>query len=373
MSVTQIRTNVLAKARRIVIKLGTQVLTGTSSGQLDLQYIRSMARQIARLHERGVEVTVVSSGAIGAGCAELGLDQRPQYLADQQAVAAVGQRRLMSHMHKAFDVHGLPVGQVLLTRGDFDDRVRFLNIRNCIMRLHKLGCIPILNENDTVSVDELRFGDNDLLAALVCNAMCADTLVLLTVVDGLLDGRGNKIDLVENIDHVRSLATQDITKLGSGGMAAKLDAAQLVTNAGEVAVILNGRERNALLRLFDGKPLGTIFVSANRKLSGRRRWIGLTARPAGTITVDNGASSALLKHAKSLLASGIVSVSGRFEQGQAVLIRNAEGHEIARGLCNYTADEVRKIMGKRSNQFQKILGRPAFSTVIHRDNLVLLH
>ena len=371
---TNIRSDVLANARRVVVKLGTQLLTGTAEGRpaIDLKYIRTVARQIAALRDRGIEVTLVSSGAIGAGCAELGLDERPQYLADQQAVAAVGQRRLMTHMHKAFDTHELPVGQVLLTRGDFDDRVRFLNIRNCITRLHKLGCVPILNENDAVSVDELRFGDNDLLAALVCNALCADALVLLTVVDGLLDKQGHKIDMVDNVDDVRGLARRDTTTLGSGGMAAKLDAAKLVTDAGEIAVIANGRDRNVLLRLFDAKPLGTVFVPAKRKLSGRHRWIGLTTRPAGTITVDDGAARALTKNGKSLLASGIVSVSGRFEEGQVVLVQDEDGYKIACGLCNYASDEVRKIMGKRSNQFEKLLGRPAFSTVIHRDNLVSL-
>lgn len=243
MSSTKIRQPVLASARRVVVKLGTQVLTGGHPNRsgLDLPYLKKIASQVACLRRRGVEVTLVSSGAIGAGCAELRLARRPTYVADLQAVAAVGQRRLMTYMHQAFAPHGLPVAQVLLTRGDFDDRVRFLNIRNCITRLHKLGCVPILNENDTVAVDELRFGDNDLLAALVCNVLRADALVLLTVVDGLLDERGQKINVVQNARSVLGLAGDHTSTHGTGGMATKLEAAGLVTGAGEIAVIANGR------------------------------------------------------------------------------------------------------------------------------------
>ncbi len=369
---TQIRQAILASAHRVVVKLGTQLLTkrGAAAPSLDLRYIRGMAGQIAGLYQQGFEVTVVSSGAVGAGCAELGLDQRPRYLADQQAIAAVGQRRLMTHMHDAFAPHGLGIGQVLLTRGDFDDRVRYLNFRNCIAQIHKLGCIPILNENDTVSVDELRFGDNDLLAAMACNALRADALILLTVVDGLLDADGERIDLVQDMQQAMRVARRDTTALGTGGMATKLEAAKLVTDAGEIAVIANGREPRVLHRLFDAKPLGTVFAPATRKLSTRDRWIGLTKRPAGTVTVDWGAAAALTKHGKSLLASGITHVSGRFEQGQVIAVVDPAGCPIARGLTNYSAAELRKIMGKRSNQFEKLLGRPGFAAVIHRDNLV---
>ncbi len=370
---TNIRQTVLATARRVVVKLGTQVLTGGKPNRagLDLRYIRNIAGQVATLHDRGFEVTLVSSGAIGAGCAELQLAARPRFVADLQAVAAVGQRLLMTHMHDAFAVHGLPVAQVLLTRDDFDDRVRFLNIRNCITRLHKLGCVPILNENDTVAIDELRFGDNDLLAALVCNALRADALVLLTVVDGLLDAEGQKIDLVQRAQAVKALAGDHTSTHGTGGMVTKLEAAGLATDAGEIAVIANGCDPDVLIRLFDAQPLGTVFAPADRKLSGRHRWIGLTKRPAGSVTVDQGASRAISKHGKSLLASGITDVSGRFERGQVVTVRDGAGRDIARGLTNYPATDVRKIMGKRSNQFEKLLGRPGFAAVIHRDNLVL--
>lgn len=373
MSSVEWRQKVLSKARRVVVKLGTQVLTGgePARARLDLAYIRDIAAQVAGLRQKGFEITVVSSGAIGAGCAELGLDRRPRFVAEQQAVAAVGQRRLMTHMHEAFAPHGLQVGQVLLTRGDFDDRVRFLNIRNCITRLHQLGCVPILNENDTVSVDELRFGDNDLLAAMVCNVLRADVLVILTVVDGLLDKDGRLIDLVQNVREVGHMARGSTSKMGTGGMVTKLEAARLVTEAGEVAVVANGREPKVLPRLFEAEPLGTLFLPAGRKLSTRRRWIGLTRRPAGAVTVDDGAAAALAKHGKSLLASGIVDVTGRFERGQVVAVKDARGREIARGLSNYTAEETHKIMGKKSSQFEQLLGRASFAEFIHRDNLVL--
>ncbi|MEE9212410.1 MAG: glutamate 5-kinase, partial [Phycisphaeraceae bacterium] len=209
---THLRQSVLTAARRIVVKLGTQLLSH-AGGKLDLRYIKRMTKQIAALRKRGFEVTVVSSGAIGAGCAELGLDKRPRDVASLQAIAAVGQRRLMTHLHDAFATHGLQVGQVVLTRSDFDDRLRFLNIRNCVTRLHAMDCVPILNENDTVAVDELRFGDNDLLAALTCNALRADALILLTVVDGLLDEAGNVIDQVGDVTEMLSVARRDKTKM----------------------------------------------------------------------------------------------------------------------------------------------------------------
>ncbi len=361
-------------ARRIVVKMGTSVLTSSDpkAPGLDREFLRDVARQLQELRQRGIEVTVVSSGAIGAGRAELGMATKPKDVPTLQAVAAVGQRLLMTYMHEAFAPMGVKVAQVLLTRRDFDVRTRFLNIRNCLSRLHALGCVPILNENDTVAVDELKFGDNDMLAALTCNALRAEALILLTVVDGLLDPQGSRIDLVENVAAARGLARKDTSKLGTGGMFSKLEAARLVTEAGEVAVIANGREPNVLPRLFDAELLGTVFVPRGRKLDSRRRWIGLTKRPAGIVTVDAGAAEALIKQGKSLLAIGITACTGRFDRGQVVSVADPEGCEIARGQINYSADELHLIMGKKSTQLKKILGRPAYAEVIHRDNLVLI-
>lgn len=370
---THLRQTVLAAARRIVVKFGTQLLTG-ADGRLDVDYLRQMAGQIAKLRASGRQITVVSSGAIGAGLAELKLAKRPRDVAELQAVAAVGQRRLMMHMHDAFAPHGLEVGQVLVTRSDFDDRSRYLNIRNCVSHLHRLNCVPIINENDTVAVEEIRFGDNDLLAAMMCNALRADALALLTVVDGLLDERGQRIDLVENVASVMGKATREKSALGSGGMSTKLEAARLATDAGEIAVIANGRAPDVLERLFvgaDSEGIGTLFVPAQKKLDARRRWIGLTKRPAGEIVIDDGARTAVTQRGKSLLAAGVVDLRGTFDRGAVVLIRDGEGREIARGLTNYSADEISRIKGKRSNQLAKALGRAAYDEVVHRDNLLL--
>ncbi len=367
---TAIRQSVLAAARRVVVKLGTQVLTG-KDGFLDLPYLASIAHQVATLRERGYEVTIVSSGAIGAGCRELGLAKRPTDVAMQQAVAAVGQRRLMTHMHEAFAPHQLKVAQLLLTRSDFDDRLRYLNIRNCIAHLHKLACVPIVNENDTVAVDELRFGDNDQLSALLCNALKAQALILLSVVDGLLDEKNQVIDLVADVTSVTSLVRAEKSALGTGGARSKLESARIVTEAGEAVVIAHGRAPDVLLRVLCGEKVGTVFAPRQGRLDSRQRWIGLTKRPAGTLTIDDGAVAALTQRGKSLLATGVTQTTGRFEVGEVLLVRDLRGREIARGLTNHSSEELRLIMGKKSSQFEKLLGRPAFAEIIHRDNLVL--
>jgi glutamate 5-kinase len=375
MTSSELRRDVLANARRIVVKMGTSVLTSKDPLKpgLDLDYLRNIARQIHELRQRKIEVTVVSSGAIGAGCVELGIAKRPKDLPGLQGVAAVGQPLLMSYIQEAFKPHGVKVAQLLLTRNDFEKRNRFLNIRNCMVRLHELGCVPILNENDTVSIDELRFGDNDMLAALSCNALRAEVLIMLTVVDGLLDPQGRKIEFVENAAESRGLARKDKSSLGTGGMVTKLEAARLVTEAGEVAVIANGREPDVLLRLFDAQPVGTVFAPMGRKLDSRSRWIGLTKRPAGVVAVDDGAVAALCDKGKSLLAAGITACNGHFEEGQVISVTDQAGKEVARGLTNYGADDLRLILGKSSIQIEKTLGRPAYAEVIHRDNLVVNH
>jgi glutamate 5-kinase len=368
---TPLRKKVLAKAKRIVLKLGTQLLTRADSLQLDVRFIRKMADQIVELRQAGKQVTVVCSGAIGAGCGALGMKQRPTNVADLQAMAAVGQRLLMTHFHDAFGRHNIEVGQMLLTREDFDDRARFLNLRNCLIHLEKLGCVPVINENDAVAVDELRFGDNDLLAALVTNALPADALVVLSVVDGLLDGDGQVIDLVDDARSAGVHARKDSTAMGSGGILTKLEAARQVTEAGEIAVIANGRAKNVLPRLFAAESIGTVFVPASRKLDSRARWIGLTKRPAGTLTIDDGAVAALCSRGRSLLAIGVLEATGRFKRGDVLSVKNKDGGEVSRGLSNYNAKELKLIVGKRSNQFEKILGRAAYPEVIHRDNLVM--
>lgn len=361
----------LSRARQIVVKLGTQLLTGPD-GHLDEAFFRNIAAQIASLRQRGVQVTVVSSGAIGAGLKQLRLQRRPSDVAELQAVAAVGQPQLMRHMRQAFEPFGLQVAQLLLTRSDFDDRVRFLNLRNCIQVLHRMGCVPIVNENDTVAVEEIRFGDNDVLAALLTNALPADALILLTVVDGLLDENGQVVKLVDDPKRFLSYIRSTKSPLGSGGMSSKHTSAALVAEAGEIAIIANGRTPDILPRLLAGESLGTLFVPAIRRLDARRRWIGLTRRPAGTIQIDAGAVAAITQRGKSLLASGITAVHGDFDRGAVVAVIDPENREIARGLTNYSAEELQLIKGKKSSQFEKILGWPAYAEVIHRDNLVVL-
>jgi len=371
---TEIRQDVLKHATRLVVKVGSSLLTRqTEDGPgVDTSAVNRLMGQVCKLRDGGREVVLVCSGAVAAGCAELGLNARPTDTAMLQAVAAIGQRKLMALLHTAAKRRGHAAGQMLLTRGDFDDRVRFLNIRNCAAKLHELGAVPVLNENDAVAVEELRFGDNDLLAAMMTNAVRADALVLLTSVDGLLDENNHVIDRVDSVLDAQQHARAEQTSWGSGGMKTKLDAARLVTEAGEVAVIASGREKDVLLKLMAGEPVGTVFAPADRKLDSRQRWIGLTARPAGTVSVDDGASRAIRERGKSLLASGITEVTGRFTRGDVLLVRDSHGKELARGLTNYSADELALIKGKRSSQFSKLLGREAYAAVIHRDNLVVL-
>ena len=372
---TPIRQDVLVPAKRLVVKVGSALVTKTTDAGpgVDTAAINRLMGQVCVLRDEGREVVLVCSGAVAAGCAELGLHKRPADLAELQAVAAIGQRKLMALLHSAAKRHGHTAGQMLLTRGDFDDRVRFLNIRNCAAKLHELGAVPVLNENDTVAVEELRFGDNDLLAAMMTNAVKADALILLTSVEGLLDADDNIIDRIDSALDAQQHARTDRTSWGSGGIKTKLDAARLVTEAGEAAVIAPGKKKDVLLKLVAGEKIGTVFAPAPRKLDSRQRWIGLTARPAGTVSVDEGATRAVRERGKSLLASGITEVTGRFQRGDVVLVRDSHGKELARGLTNYSADELALIKGKRSDQFSPLLGREAYAAVIHRDNLVMLN
>ena len=366
------RKHYLSALRSVVIKLGTQVLSDTD-GRLDAAFLESIAGQIAQMSSHGVGVTVVSSGAIGAGLRELNLAKRPTDLGHLQAVAAVGQRRLMDAWAAAFSPHKLPVAQILLTREDIDDRTRYLNLRNTIGAVHELGGVPIINENDTISTDELvriSFGDNDILAALVARALRADLLVLLTVVDGILDGSGNPVRLVDKLDDARDLVRAEKSALGKGGFNSKLEAARMVTEAGEAMIVADGRTHSILPRLLDGEDLGTLFVPASRKLSSRSRWIS-SARPAGTIYVDDGAVRALVEKNKSLLPAGIVKVEGDFARGDIVAICTPGGSVIARGLSNYAAADVERIRGKKTAEVRSMLAEAAYDEVVHRDNLVV--
>jgi glutamate 5-kinase len=360
----------MSAVRSIVVKLGTQLLSD-ANGRLDAAFVNSIAAQVATLRQGGITVTIVSSGAIGCGVRELGLPGRPTDLAKLQAVAAVGQRRLMDVWADAFAEHRIHVAQLLLTREDVDDRTRFLNLRNTIAAVHELGAIPIINENDTVSTDELvkiSFGDNDILAALVTHALLADMLILLSVVDGILDDAGQPVRLVRSIEEARKLVRAEKSPLGKGGMNSKLNAAKTVTDAGGAMVVADGRMAHVLGRIAAGEQIGTLMVSGSKRRASRLRWIS-SVRPAGTIMVDAGAARAIGKDNKSLLPAGIVGIEGDFRHGDIVAISGPDGG-FGRGLTNYSSTDIQRIRGKKTQEIRQLLGDEAYDEVIHRDNLV---
>lgn len=366
----KLRQEVLCSARKIVVKFGTALLT-KDGGVLDTARIASLVRQVAELRRRGCEVTIVSSGAIGAGMGLVGMKSRPRDVAKLQALAATGQAALMQVYERAFARYGLHAAQILLTRSDVDNRIRYLNIRNTLANLYDLSAVPIINENDPVAVEEIRFGENDVLSALVANLVEADALVILTVVDGLL-ADGQLVELVDTVDeNVFSLVTGGKSVLGSGGMATKLQAMRMVTDAGAIAAIANGRTKDVILRLLSGERLGTVFVPASHRMPARDRWIRMVARPAGKIQVDAGAVKALVAGNRSLLPIGVVGLSGRFQRGDVVQIVSPEGRELARGLVNYSAQELAQIKGLRSTKIAQALGAAPYEEAVHRDNLVL--
>jgi glutamate 5-kinase len=365
------RQTYLSPVKSLVVKLGTQLLAD-KQGNLDTPFLSKIAHQVSSLRQRGIQVTIVSSGAVGCGLRELSLPKRPTDLPKLQATAAVGQRKLMDAWAAAFEPHSLPVAQLLLTRQDIENRTRFLNLRNTIHAIHELGAVPIINENDTVSTDELiriTFGDNDILAAMVAAALRAQLLVLLTVVDGVLDGSGKPIRLVSAIDHAKSMVRTEKSALGKGGMNSKVEAARLVTESGECLVVANGRMDDVLPRVLAADEVGTLFIPPGRKRSSRSRWIG-SVRPVGHVTVDPGAASAVTEKHKSLLPAGIKLVTGPFKRGDVIGITTPDGTLIARGLTNYSSDDISKIAGLKTSQVRSLLGDAAYDEVIHRDNLV---
>ncbi len=367
---TELRQNVIAPAERIVLKVGTNAVCAAGGG-VNRRAVDDLADQVARVMAKGVSVTLVASGAIGAGLRELGLSERPRTMPMLQACAAVGQGQLMREFHDAFAERDLRVAQVLLTRDDFEDRTRYLNIRNTLGALAGCGALAIVNENDTIAVDEIRFGENDVLAALVAGMVGADVLVLLTSVDGLIKD-GEVLDIVEQVDEA-TLALDDgrRSQLGSGGMSSKLQAAGMVARAGEVTVIANAAEPDVLGRLLAGERIGTVFVPAGRKMPRRKRWIMQATRVTGRVVVDEGAARALVERGKSLLPSGIVAVAGRFPKGATVAVWDTNGRQIARGLTNYSSGQIDSIKGLRSDRIAEKLGDKPYDEVIHRDNMTL--
>jgi len=373
-----VRDEVVLSARTWVVKVGTSVLTGPD-GTLDPARIDHLAEQICQVIDGGRKVALVSSGAVGAGMGQLGWKKRPDNLRQLQAAAAVGQAYLIRAYDEGLRRHGRHAAQLLLTHEDFDSRPRYLNMRNTLTALFECDAVPIINENDTISVDEIKFGDNDRLAAMVANLLQAPLLVILSVVDGLYRGdpagaTGQEIvPLVPQIDdQVLSLAGAGRSPLGTGGMQSKLAAARLVTQAGGSVIIASGTQAEPLTRILAGEPVGTLFLAHGANHRARKRWIGLTARPRGHFIVDAGARRALESGATSLLAIGIVDVAGEFEKGDVVGIRDASGQEFARGLTNYATSDARRIRGLRTQDARLALGSAMYDEVVHRDNLVLI-
>jgi glutamate 5-kinase len=380
MSRDLVRDEVVHSAQTWVVKVGTSVLTGPD-GALDLARIDHLAEQISAVADTGRRVALVSSGAVGAGLGSLGLKKRPDNLRQLQAAAAIGQSFLIRAYDERFRRHGRHAGQILLTHEDFDARARYLNVRNTMTALFEWNAVPVVNENDTISVDEIRFGDNDRLAAMVTNLLQAPLLVILSVVDGLyrldpgLAGgvAGEVIPLVVDLgDETLGLAGSSTSALGTGGMKSKLEAARLVTRAGGSVVIASGKKDSPLTRVLAGESVGTLFLASGQTQAARKRWIGLTARPRGHYVVDAGARKALESNANSLLAIGVVEVVGEFDKGDVVGVRDREGREFARGLTNYATLDARRIQGLRTEQLRQALGSSPYDEVIHRDNLVLI-
>ena len=374
-----IREEILSNVGKIVIKIGTRVLTN-EDGFLDKNQIMELSKQIIKLRSRGFSVVVVSSGSIGAGISALGRQKRPNILPELQAAAAIGQGKLIEVYNECFEKHGYHAAQLLLTRQDFEDRQRYLNACNTLHSLLSFKTIPIINENDTISVDEITFGDNDILSALVTNLLRADLLILLSSVDGLYttpptSGKNCRVlSVVDSIsDDIKKLAFKQKTKEGVGGMESKLEAANIATGSGEAVIIANGRQSGVLSKIMNYDNVGTLFIPYNKKITSRKRWIGFTVRPKGRIYIDEGALSALQKKGKSLLPSGVVKIDGKFIKGDVVSIVDVDNNkEIARGLMNYSDDEVRKVKGLRTSLIKKTLGSKPYDEIIHRDNIVLL-
>lgn len=364
------------RAKRVVVKVGSNVLTQDNG--LNLKAVRSISRQICRLIDEGLEIILVSSGAMASGFKKVGLSKRPDEIPKRQAVAAVGQAGLIMEYEKAFERYDKKVAQILLTRDDLSNRRRYLNARNTLNTLLSWHVVPIINENDTVVVEEIKLGDNDNLAAMITLLMDADILVNLTDIEGLYtkDPRTNPdaelIPLISTIRRdVEKFASDIPGALGTGGMLSKVKAARKVTTAGVPMVIAKGEKSDILIKLFSGEEHGTFFVPKKEKLASRKCWIAFTLKPKGIIKIDEGAAGAILNRGKSLLPSGIVSVEGEFSVGAPVEFKKTDNEKLGIGLVNYSADDIRKIKGLKSTKIKDLLGYKPYDEVIHRDNLAI--
>ena len=373
-----LRRKYVRPAKRVVVKIGSRILS--SERGLHARRIGRLVRELAGLNDQGKKLVIVSSGAIASGMSRLGLTKRPTDLPQEQALAAVGQIRLMALYENSFAGYQKQVAQVLLTHEDLANRKRYLNAKHTLKTLLDWNIIPIVNENDTVAVDEMKFGDNDQLSALVATLMEMDLLVILSDVDGLFDRdpRSNEdarlVPVVTDLAAAKK-AAQDTrpSDLGRGGMFSKLCAAEQASHAGIPTIIANGRERDVLSGLFDGtRESGTLVLPEENRLTSRKHWILYNLTPSGEVIVDNGACAAVTVKGKSLLPSGVREIRGSFGAGDCVRCVDDTGREFARGLVNYSAQELRKIKGSHSGKIEAILGYKAYDEIIHRDDLVVL-
>lgn len=362
--------------KRLVVKVGSNVLTADNG--LNMETIHAISRQISRLMDQGLEVLLVTSGAMAAGVRKIGLPRRPDEIPKRQAVAAVGQPRLMLAYENAFENHGKKVAQILLTGDDLTHRKRYLNARNTFHELLSWRIVPIVNENDTVAVESIKFGDNDNLSAMIALLMDADLLINLTDIDGLYTQDPRVFPEAKLIATVSTIG-KDIEKwasdipgaLGTGGMSTKIKAARKVTSAGIPMIIAKGLKSDILLRLFSGEKHGTFFVPKRGRLASRKCWIAFTLKPVGSLLIDHGAANALINGCKSLLPSGILAVEGEFGVGAAVACLTEDRKVIGTGLVNYSAADIRLIKGLKTSQIGKQLGSKPYDEVIHRDNLAI--
>jgi glutamate 5-kinase len=364
-------------AKTVVIKIGTRLLTD-STGKLNLPYIEKLIEVITAVKGKERNIIIVSSGAIGAGIGRMNMERRPVTIPEKQAAAAVGQGLLIQHYEKYFARYNLPVAQILLTREDLVSRQRYVNARNTIHTLLQWGVIPIINENDSVSAEEIKFGDNDRLSSLVSCLIDADLLIILTNIDGLYDAdpaRNDKsklIPLVENITpEIKKCAGNTRDELATGGMITKIQAAQIAVKSGINMIIANGTDPQNLFRIFAGEEVGTLFVAKDHGLKQRQRWIAFGRVIKGELIIDDGARNALLANGKSLLPVGIVGVKGDFARGDLVIVSDLKGKEVSRGLVNYGSAEIKKIMSQPSSMINEVLGFYLEEEVIHRDNMVI--
>lgn len=357
----------LADAKVIVVKIGSRSIMADEGARF-----QSMADQVMALRARGHTVIVVSSGAIALGFGRLGFDKRPKSIPHLQASAAVGQSALIRAYEEAFAKYQVPVAQVLLTHAGMTDRERYLNARAALDALLERGAVPIINENDTVSIDEIKFGDNDQLAAMVSTLVGADLLVLLTDVDGLLDADGKRVSVVRDLNEARALVRPDKSEVSLGGMASKLQAAERAVTRGLPMLIAPASDASILTKIVRGDDVGTLFLAGELPMASRKHWIAYTLKARGVLVVDDGAANAVTLLNRSLLAVGVQSVRGEFRAGDAVSVEASDGKEIARGLSQYDSRDLVKIVGKRSQQIEALLGHTVGDAVVHRDDLVVL-